>query len=141
MKTGNQSRNVLPWMHGQISDVWTYIWNFLLIVTGINCAGVVLEIYLNHKFEWSQEGLNCEYLAYKVVTNPLGHLRSFRLGGFGAPQFATLPTGLDDLCWDTSTSSQVSNCDGVVLEIYLDHKFQWPQEGLNCEFLAYEVVT
>ena len=23
--------------------------------------------------------------------------------------------------WDTSTSSQVSNCDGVVFEIYLDH--------------------
>ena len=45
-----------------------------------------------------------------------------------------------DLCWDTSTSSQVSNCDGVVLEIYLDHKFQWPQEGLNYESLAYEVV-
>ena len=43
--------------------------------------------------------------------------------------------------WDTSTSSQVSNCDGVVLEIYLDHKFQWPQEGLNCESLACEVVT
>ena len=25
--------------------------------------------------------------------------------------------------WDTSTSSEVSNCDGVMLEIYLDHKF------------------
>ena len=45
------------------------------------------------------------------------------------------------LCWDTSTSSQVSNCDGVVLEIYLNHKFQWPQEGLNCESLAYEEVA
>ena len=43
--------------------------------------------------------------------------------------------------WDTSTSSQVFNCDGVVLEIYLDHKFQWLQEGLNFESLAYEVVT
>ena len=43
--------------------------------------------------------------------------------------------------WDTSTSSQISNCDGVVLDIYLDHKFQWPQEGLDCESLAYEVVT
>ena len=43
--------------------------------------------------------------------------------------------------WDTSTSSQVSNCDGAVLEIYLDHKFQWSQEGLNCESLAYESVT
>ena len=32
-------------------------------------------------------------------------------------------------------------CDGVILEIYLDHKFQWPQEDLNCESLAYEVVT
>ena len=45
------------------------------------------------------------------------------------------------LCWDTLTSSQVSNRDGVVLKIYLDHIFQWPQEGLNCEPLAYEVVT
>ena len=32
------------------------------------------------------------------------------------------------LFWDTSTSSQVSNCDGVVLEIYLDPKFQCIQE-------------
>ena len=32
----------------------------------------------------------------------------------------------------------VFDCDGVVLETYLDHKFQWPQEGLNCESLAYE---
>ena len=45
------------------------------------------------------------------------------------------------LCWDTSSSSQVSNCHGVVLEIYSDHKFQWPEKGLNCESLVYEVVT
>ena len=44
-------------------------------------------------------------------------------------------------CWDTSTSGQVSNCDGAVLEIYLDHKFQWLQESLNCGSLAYKVVT
>ena len=34
-----------------------------------------------------------------------------------------------------------NNYDGVVLEIYLDHKFQWLKEGLNCESLAYEAVT
>ena len=39
-------------------------------------------------------------------------------------------------CWDTSTLRQVSNCDCLVLENYLDHKFQWPQDGLNCEYLA-----
>ena len=33
------------------------------------------------------------------------------------------------------------NCDGVMLESNLNHKFQWPQKGLNCEFLVYEVVT
>ena len=33
------------------------------------------------------------------------------------------------------------NCDGDVLEIYLDHKFQWPQQVLNCKHLAYDVVT
>ena len=30
-------------------------------------------------------------------------------------------------------------CDGAVLKIYLDKKFQWSQEGLNCKSLAYEV--
>ena len=33
------------------------------------------------------------------------------------------------------------NSDSVVLEIYFDHKLQWPQEGLNCKSLEYEVVT
>ena len=31
-----------------------------------------------------------------------------------------LMTGVADLCWDTSTSSQVPNCDGVVFETFLD---------------------
>ena len=33
------------------------------------------------------------------------------------------------------------NRDGVVLEICLDHKFQLLQEDLNCESLAYNLVT
>ena len=42
--------------------------------------------------------------------------------------------------------NSILDCDVVVLEAYLDHKFQdhkfhWPQEGLNCEYLAHEVVT
>ena len=40
-------------------------------------------------------------------------------------------------CCDISTSSQVSNCDGVLLENYLNHNFQWPQDGLNCESLPF----
>ena len=44
--------------------------------------------------------------------------------------------------WDSSTSSQVSNWNGVALEIYLDQsRVQWPQEGWNCESLACVVVT
>ena len=39
-----------------------------------------------------------------------------RLGGFGIPEFPTLVVA--NLCWDTSTSSQVSNCDGVLLETW-----------------------
>ena len=31
--------------------------------------------------------------------------------------------------------------NGFLLEIYLDQKFQWLQGGLNCEPIAYEVVT
>ena len=42
--------------------------------------------------------------------------------------------------WDTSTLNQVSNCNGVMFEIYLDPKFQGPQEVLNCESLVYEAV-
>ena len=33
------------------------------------------------------------------------------------------------------------NSDSVVLEIYFDHKLQWPQERLNCKSLEYKVVT
>ena len=31
--------------------------------------------------------------------------------------------------------------NGAVLEIKLDQKFLWPQEGLDCKALEYEVVT
>ena len=34
-----------------------------------------------------------------------------------------LTTGVADLSWDTSTSSQVWNCDGSLLKILMDHKF------------------
>lgn len=36
---------------------------------------------------------------------------------------------------------QTSNFDVALLQIYLDPKFQWQQKGLNCESVAYEVVT
>ena len=46
------------------------------------------------------------------------------------------------MCKVAETKKQtLTNSDGVVLEIYLDYKFQWPQEGLNCNSLAYKVVT
>ena len=36
--------------------------------------------------------------------------------------------------WVSSTMQKLrKNYDGVMLEIYLDHKFLWLQEGLNCE--------
>ena len=34
------------------------------------------------------------------------------------------------------TKYKILYFDSVVLEIYLDHKFQWPYEGLQCESLA-----
>ena len=37
------------------------------------CDSFVLKIYLDHKFQWPQEGLSCKSLAYKVVTRPVGH--------------------------------------------------------------------
>ena len=43
--------------------------------------------------------------------------------------------------FDISTSSHISNCDGAVLEIYLDHKSQQLQEGLDCKSLVQEVFT
>ena len=32
-------------------------------------------------------------------------------------------------------------CDSVMLEILMDHKFQLPQEGLNCKPLTCNAVT
>ena len=44
--------------------------------------------------------------------------------------------------WRTNLNADLNiYCDGVVLEIYLDYKFHWPQGGLNYESLAYEVVN
>ena len=43
--------------------------------------------------------------------------------------------------WDTSTSSQVGKCNGVMLEIFMNHKFQWLQEGLTYEPLICNTVT
>ena len=50
-------------------------------------------------------------------------------------------TGAADLFWDTSISRQVSNCDGVVLDIDMDQKLHSPQRGFDCDSLAWEVVT
>ena len=41
----------------------------------------------------------------------------------------------------TGSKDSVPICDGVMLKIYLEHTFQWPQERLNYESLAYKVVT
>ena len=41
---------------------------------------------------------------------------------------------------DTSTSGQVLNYDGLVLQIYLD-QIPVTTGGLNCKSLAYKVVT
>ena len=43
--------------------------------------------------------------------------------------------------WSISTSNQFSNCDGVVLSVYLNYKFHDTQENLNSELHIYEVVT
>ena len=46
----------------------------------LNYDGVMLEICLDKKSQCTQEGLNCESLPYKVLTNPC-------LDGFGVPEF------------------------------------------------------
>ena len=44
--------------------------------------------------------------------------------------------------WRTNLNADLNiYCDGVVLEIYLDYKFNWPQGGLNYDSLAYEVIN
>ena len=48
----------------------------------------------------------------------------------------------NSVTYQSSESSDfITNCDGVMLEIYLDHKLRWLQEGFNCQSLAYEVVN
>ena len=40
-------------------------------------------------------------------------------------------TGATDLSWDTLISNQFWICDGLVLEILMDHKFWWPQKAFR----------
>ena len=126
-------RVILKWRRPRIwiGTSWRFFQHFLILIWNIiddkkwdtstssqvsNCDGVMLKIYLDQKFQWPHEGLNCETLSCKglIVLRIL------------STRIRYLTTGVAALCWDTSTSSHVSNCDGVVLEIYLDHKFQWP---------------
>ena len=52
----------------------------------------------------------------------------------------TVNNGLDHFRkWFNASKLYLSN--GVVFETYLDSRFQRPQEGLNCESLAYKVIT
>ena len=44
-------------------------------------------------------------------------------------------------CYKLFSFLRYLNCNDVVLEIYLDHKFQLPQEGWKCESLSYKVIT
>ena len=64
--------------------------------------------------------------------------------------FRLFSEGYDEPCQTSKTErfakkvnggKELIICDSVVLEIYLDYKFQWPQEDFNCESLAYEVVS
>lgn len=43
--------------------------------------------------------------------------------------------------WDTLSSSQVWNCDVVVLKIYEGSEIPLITGGLNCESLAYNLVS
>ena len=43
--------------------------------------------------------------------------------------------------WSFSNNLQIRNCDGVVSNILMDHIFQWPEEGLNCEPLTCSAVS
>ena len=43
--------------------------------------------------------------------------------------------------WSFSNNFQIRNCDGVVLNVLMDHMFQWSQECLNCEPLTCSAVS
>ena len=43
-------------------------WDTSILSQVLNCGGVVLEIYFDHKFQWLREGLKCKSFPYEVVT-------------------------------------------------------------------------
>ena len=47
---------------------------------------------------------------------------------------------IKNFIWDTSTFGQVSKCDVVMLEFFIDRKFHFPQGDLNCKPLWYNAV-
>ena len=83
-----------------------------------------LESDLQDTVDWGKKWLVDFLVLFNTVLTPTSH-------------FAGGRTNIKLRSWDTSALSQVSNCDGVVLENYLNNNFQWPQEGLNCEPLVF----
>ena len=77
--------------------------------------------------------LCCKTLKFKIIINIFFTKQYFFLNSNPANLFICFFF----LFFDTYRLWKItfSVCDGIVLEIYLGHKFQWPQEGLNCESL------
>ena len=58
--------------------------------------GVVLEILMNHKFQWPQEGSNCEHLTYNAVAQPTRVIAYELLGSVTALSVRSWQSGTCD---------------------------------------------
>ena len=63
---GNPCLLLVHWMES-CPTVMVGSWDFNDFLI---CGGVVLEILMDHKFQWSQEGLNCKPFTCNAVTWP-----------------------------------------------------------------------
>ena len=94
----------------------------LISVGGLNNSGVGgwggLENVLKKKITWGRRLLGIR----EKIPNPLNP-KSLEVRRIRSTRIHHFTTRIVDLCWYISTSSHVSNCDGIVLEISLYHKF------------------
>ena len=88
--------NILQIFWGKSAD-----WNKKKVFQ--NWSEVTAMVWCSRFVMWRQERLYCSHLTHLT-------LRRNRLGRFGVPKSAAFTTGVADLIWENSISSQVLNC-------------------------------
>ena len=138
------------WVLRYLRGLFCWYWNSLEIV---NCALHLVNYGYNCSPIFDRTKAAANLFCHICVTNYTQsnklkiHLQEKHnvsmVRGHSKRKKCTFPgcSDLNDWSFKYLSSGKCAKRSGVVLETYFDHKFQWLQEGLNSESLAYKVVT